>query len=461
MGRARGTEVLGDVLVLGTVLLVHVGLFGRGVQSSGEWMGFVASVLIYGAAQLFWIHRALELGERFIPGKPRRAWLGLVAGLIYVFFFTYSFPSLESTNSHIFRAADWRLSSVIIEATFWWWLVGSLAGFVLVIFFGVADRAVRSAAWVYSKARKAVAAHTSALGLESRALHPPSVSRRRFLEQTAVAVSAAPFVAAGYGLLYGRLDVEVPHQRIRLARLPKAFEGFHIVQLSDIHISPFMNARQIRRCVMIANGTKADLIVMTGDYITWDPEAQGEVVLALAGLRAPFGVFGCLGNHEQESGTEESITRLFAAKGIRMLRQESAPIRLRGETLNLIGMDCPRGQTRDLYLRDLYRRLQVVRRLVMPDTINILLSHYPGVFSYVSGLGIDLTLAGHTHGGQLSLAFVHRGLDLSALLSRYTSGLYEKPGSQLYVNRGIGTTGFPIRVGARPEITVFELVRAA
>ncbi len=136
-------------------------------------MGFVASVLIYGAAQLFWIHRALELGERFIPGKPRRAWLGLVAGLIYVFFFAYSFPSLESTNSHIFRAADWRLSSVIIEATFWWWLVGSLTGFVLVIFFGVADRAVRGAAWAYGTLRSVVAGHTAARQPDASALDPP------------------------------------------------------------------------------------------------------------------------------------------------------------------------------------------------------------------------------------------------------------------------------------------------
>ena len=81
------------------------------------------------------------------------------------------------------------------------------------------------------------------------------------------------------------------------------------------------------------------------------------------------------------------------------------------------------------------------------------------MFDRVAGLGIDLILAGHTHGGQLSLDFVHRGLNLSHLIYDYTSGWYEKNGAQLYVNRGIGTTGFPIRLGARPEITVFELTR--
>ena len=174
--------------------------------------------------------------------------------------------------------------------------------------------------------------------------------------------------------------------------------------------------------------------------------------------RAPHGVFGCLGNHEEEGKVEDSITPLFAAQGSRILRQESAAIRLSGGTLNLIGMDEPRDEN---WKSDVYRRLQQVKGLVMPGTVNILLLHYPAVFDYVTELGvpIDLTLAGHTHGGQLSLDFVHRGLNLGRLVTHYVSGWYEKGGHQLYVNRGIGTTGFPIRLGARPEISVFELSR--
>jgi predicted MPP superfamily phosphohydrolase len=104
-------------------------------------------------------------------------------------------------------------------------------------------------------------------------------------------------------------------------------------QLSDFHISPFLTADKIRRCVTIANGLKADLVALTGDYVADDPAAQGEVVQALAGLRAPFGVFGCLGNHEIYTETEDSITRLFAAAGIRILRQERTPIQSHGEVL--------------------------------------------------------------------------------------------------------------------------------
>jgi predicted MPP superfamily phosphohydrolase len=291
-------------------------------------------------------------------------------------------------------------------------------------------------------------------------LDPPSPARRRFIEQTAIAVSAMPFVAAAYGLLYGRVDVEVTRPRIALSRLPKGFQDFRIVQLSDFHISPFMTADEIRRCVTIANGLKADLVALTGDYVADDPAAQGEVVEALAGLRAPFGVFGCLGNHEIYTETEESITRLFAALGVRILRQERAFIQSHGVVLNLIGVDYQQkriSRDHDGHLVDRY--LEGSEKLVMPDIVNILLSHNPNSFDRAVELGIDLTLAGHSHGGQLALSFINRGLTLVRPETRYVSGWYEKPGGQLYVNRGIGTTGPPIRLGARPEITVLELVR--
>jgi predicted MPP superfamily phosphohydrolase len=433
------------ILALATFLIAHADFFD---------LSMFALLLIFIASQFFWIARILDLGERFIPGKPRRAWLAIMAGLVYSFVFLYSYP--EWGLGHIIRAADYRPQSMLIYAAFWWWFVGSLLAFLQVIAFGAADRA---AGWFYRKARTAIHRHSAAADADAAL---PSPGRRRFLERTAVLVSATPFLAAGYGLLYERQNVEIVRQRVRLARLPNAFEGFHIAQLSDIHIGPFTTPDYIRRCVAITNGLEPDLIALTGDYISWDPEAQGEVVRVLAGLRAPHGVFGCMGNHEADVGIEESITRLFAAQGIHMLRQERAPIRSRGETLNLIGIDHG-SDLAPMHTREVesYRRLQQLKTLVMPNTVNILLTHYPHFFGH-SELGIDLTLAGDIHGGgQLSLDFVHRGLNLGSLMGvPYVRGLYEKAGAQLYMNRGIGTTGFPIRLGARPEITVLELSRS-
>jgi predicted MPP superfamily phosphohydrolase len=131
-------------------------------------------------------------------------------------------------------------------------------------------------------------------------------------------------------LVYGRLNLQITQQRIRLARLPKAFAGFRIAQLSDIHIGPFMPEDEIRKYVRITNDLKPDLIALTGDFVTWDPSTQRAVVNALTGLHAPFGIFGCLGNHEAWSHTEDSITRMFQQVGIRILRRERVPITRRG-----------------------------------------------------------------------------------------------------------------------------------
>jgi predicted MPP superfamily phosphohydrolase len=434
----------GRVVILLLILVLAIRFIAQGIFFGLFLLGML---LIFIASQIFWIARVLDWGERFLPGRPRRSWLAIVVVGVYLFVVIYSYP--QWALGHGIRASDYRLRSILIHAAFWWWFVGSMLAFSLILAFAALDRAARAAAWMGRKARRAIrrpiAATDSAVVAD-----PPSSGRRRFLQQTAVLVSATPFVAAGYGLLYERVNVEIVRQRIRLARLPKAFEGFRIAQLSDLHISPFSTAAYIRHCVAMTNGLNPDLIALTGDYVAWDPQDQGEAVRALAGLRAPHGVFGCLGNHEEATGIEDSITQVFAAQGIRILRQERAPIRLDGEMLNLIGLDEPHG--------DLYRRLHQLQGLVMPDTVNILLIHYPYFFGR-PGLGIDLTLAGDLHGGgQLSLDSLHRGLNLSRLLGlRYVRGRHEIAGAQLYLNRGIGTTGFPIRLGARPEITLLEL----
>jgi uncharacterized protein len=412
----------------------------------------LAVLLIFIASQIFWISRVVDLGEWLLHRRvcQRRVAIGVV--LAYLFVIAYSFPTTIA-QGHTFRIGFYRLPNIVAEGVFWWWFVGSMLGFLLVMVIGLVDRVVRAAAWTYRKIHQGAQQRASG----DSETPPSSPSRRQFLQQIAVLVSATPFVAAGYGLLYERQDVEVVRHPVRLAGLPKTFDGFRIAQLSDIHVGPFSTANYVRRCVAITNGLKPDLIVLTGDYIAWDPGAEREVVRLLAGLRAPHGVFGCLGNHEGESNTEDYIASLFAEQGIHILRQQRAPIQLASEMVNLIGIDDPRGETEAEWMRDIYRRLD--KGLVMPGTVNILLAHEPSVFAFdrAAELGIDLMLAGHTHGGQLALETVHSGFNLSHMLYRYTSGWYKNRGLKLYVNRGIGTTGFPVRLGARPEITMLEL----
>ncbi len=398
--------------------VVHPDEDGRFV----DLLAFAILVMLI-ASQFFWIRRVRELGKKLISGERWRKGLGAVGLMVY-------------------KGSRLTLRATLLDAPFWLWFVGSMLGFLIAILLWIADRLARGLSWA---SKKLIIPH----GPE-----PPSPGRRRFLEQTAKVVSAAPFVAGAYGLFYGRLNLETTHQRIQLRRLPKAFGGFRIVQLSDLHISPFMTAEEIRRYVAIANQLKGELVVLTGDFLTWDPTAEGAVVQALSALKAPLGVFGCLGNHEIYTETQNSITGLFATEGIHILRQARVPLQMGDEALNLIGVDF-QGRHGAPLPSDAY--LRGVERLMMPDTINILLTHNPNSFDRAAQLGIDLSLAGHTHGGQLSLEFAHRGLALGHWDYPYFSGWYERAGSQLYVNRGIGTISFPIRLGARPEITVLEL----
>ncbi len=418
-------------------------------------LGFLLGVLAFGAllvaSQLYWVHRFQDWGRRLIPRVPARRWVGRVTVGLY-FLICVAFAYTLVAMRRLPEPTHLSLRAALTEAPLPTWIVSSFAGFTLAVLFALADRLGRGVYALYGR-----------LAGPSNPGHPPLLSpgRRQFLEQTALAVTAAPFVAGAYGLFYGRLNLEVTHQRIKLPRLPSAFEGFRLVQLSDIHIGPFMTSGEVRKYVAIANAQKADFVALTGDFITWDPSTQQAAVRALAGLKAPFGVVGCLGNHELWTGTEDSITRLFSEVGVLILRHTRAPIRLHGETLNVLGVDF---QTRTHMARNgegvVRRYLEGIEPLVMPDTANILLSHNPNTFDRAAELGIDLSLAGHTHGGQLTLEFISPALSPSRLITPYVRGHFQKPGGQLYVNRGIGTIFVPVRFDAPPEITVYELVRA-
>jgi uncharacterized protein len=392
---------------------------------------FAIAMAVFAASQVYWIFRARALVYRRV--KTRRARILMSAAILSVYL------ALFLLNFGVFgrRASPTRMTwyDALITAPFEWWVVSSLLASLLALLVWPVRRLART----------------------THALNSPG--RRQFLELSASAVVAAPFVAGAYGLLYGRLNLQITQQRVRLARLPKAFTGFRIAQLSDIHIGPFMPEDEIRKYVRIANELKPDLIALTGDFVTWDPSTQHAVVTALTGLHAPFGIFGCLGNHEAWSHTEDSITRMFQQVGIRILRRENMPVTAQGESFNLIGVDFETSRHMAPGHENFVRTyLDGVETLIAADTVNILMSHNPDTFDRAAELGIDLSLAGHTHGGQVALEFVSPEIAPSRLVTPYVAGWFQKPGGQLYVNRGIGTIGVPIRLGAPPEITVYEMV---
>ena len=314
---------------------------------------------------------------------------------------------------------------------------------------------------------------------DALALQDPS---RRYLFLTATrVVGATPFLCAFYGYAAERLNYQVRQAQIPVPNLPAALEGLCIVQLSDIHRSSYMPRRGVRRAVDMANQLDADLAVVTGDFITFSAELLQDCIGELARLRAPLGIWGCNGNHEIYAQAETAAERLFARPGMRLLRQECAQLTWRGARLNLIGVDYQRQRT--LEGRKI-PMLAGVDQLVRRDMPNILLSHNPNSFPRAAELGIELSLAGHTHGGQVQVEILDHRLSPARFITNYVAGLYQRPMfapeeapdpdagdwsaaslsrppmSSIYVNRGLGTVGAPIRLGVPPEITLMVLKRA-
>jgi predicted MPP superfamily phosphohydrolase len=409
--------------------------------------GLAPVLFLFLGGQIYFGFQAVRWAVRRLKSRGARITVITAMVSLYLLYFGLNvvWTTERPTPTHM------TLRDALVSAPFLWWIFSSTVAFLVVVLIWIARGVVR---WVSGMVRSLrPAAPPPASGAGS--------SRRQFLEHTATAAVAAPFVAGAYGLLYGRLNLETTNLPVQLARLPGAFHGFRIAQLSDFHIGPFMSEDELRKYVRIANSLKPDMIVLTGDYLTFDPSPKQAVVSALSGLRAPYGVFGCLGNHDAWARSEEALTELFKQAGIKILRQEYVPVRSSGERFNLIGIDFANSRHMSAGQgRMSSARLEGMEALMEKDAVNILLSHNPETFDRAAELGIDLSLAGHTHGGQLALEFISPEIAPSRIVTPYVAGWFQRPGGQLYVNRGIGTIAAPMRVGAPPELTVFELVRA-
>jgi len=305
-------------------------------------------------------------------------------------------------------------------------------------------------------------------------------SRRYFFRTVTMAAGAAPFLGVMYGYAAERLNYQVRRVEIPIAKLPPALDGMKIVQLSDIHLSGYMPRSQVRRAVDMANELGADLAVVTGDFITAAGDPLADCIDEIRNLHAPLGVWGCNGNHEVYARAEKAAQQLFAQAGMKLLRQENAQLAFQGAAFNLIGVDYQRERTPGGVRQ---RMLSGAETLVRRDMPNILLSHNPNSFNRAAEMGIELSLAGHTHGGQVQVEILDHRLSPARFITDYGAGLYSRPMfaaapnardarhqamaidpraamAQIYVNRGLGTVGAPVRLGVPPEITLIVLRRA-
>jgi predicted MPP superfamily phosphohydrolase len=298
-------------------------------------------------------------------------------------------------------------------------------------------------------------------------------SRRNFFRYAAYLAGSAPFIAASYGFAAGRLRYTVERVDVPIANLPKELDGLRIAQLSDIHIGNYMPPAEIARAVAMANALHPDLAVVTGDFVSSAGDPLETCITELSGLRALLGVWGCNGNHEIYAGVEDEAERLFHAHGMRLLRARNVVVEHNGASFNLMGVDYQRDHM--VSGERIGPMLQEIEHLIRRDMPNVLLSHNPNSFHRAAEMGIELSLAGHTHGGQVKFEIVDHSVSPARLITPFVAGLYHLPMANggansappsatqkaaLYVNRGLGTLGFPVRLGAPPEITLLTLRRA-
>lgn len=285
-------------------------------------------------------------------------------------------------------------------------------------------------------------------------------SRRKFLKAGAV-VGASALVLGTDSVVFEANDPRLVRLEIPLTRLPASLDGFTIAQLSDLHYDEHFSAVPIRKAVSIVNGLQPDLIALTGDFATVPAfsdylhnakkgaAAAEPCALAIASLRARYGVFAILGNHDHDSDPDRVIAALMS-QGIQLLRNASHPIEAAGARLWLAGVDdvLTGRPDLDVSLKGIPRSEPVV-----------LLAHEPDYADQAAAYPVDLQLSGHSHGGQVRLPLIGAPF-LPDLAKKYPWGLRRVGPLTLYTNVGLGTIRIAARLNCPPEVTLITL-RAA
>jgi len=275
------------------------------------------------------------------------------------------------------------------------------------------------------------------------------LTRRKFLKNaTLTAASSLGF--AGYGFA-NALDLpDVRRVDLELQALPAAWDGLRILQISDVHAGPYMGAERMARLREMAMSLDPDMVVFTGDQMDRRSTDAELFVRGFSGIGAPLGAWGILGNHDHFIDPERAEWALEAA-GIQPLVNRGVVLDREGSTLALVGIEdlqARKGRNPDFSVLNAFQ-----------TSFRICLCHQPQGWHRALAAGAHLTLAGHTHGGQIALT--GRNLNVARFSTRYIAGPYRREESYLYVSRGVGVGALPVRVGAPPEIDLLTLRRAA
>ena len=296
---------------------------------------------------------------------------------------------------------------------------------------------------------------------------PRIPSRRKFVSTLGWGLAAIPFASILYSIFKGKYNYKVWKYTLYFDNLPKAFDGYRITQISDIHCGSFDNYEKIRYGVELINSQKSDVILFTGDLVNNLANEVHNWKSLFATLQAPDGVFSIMGNHdygdysswETPEAKQQNLEHLFQLQkqmGWQLLLNEHCYLERNGEKIALIGVE-NWGHGRFSKYGDLNKAMEGVNT----EDFKILMSHDPTHWQEIvlpENKDIQLTLSGHTHGMQCGIEIPGwLKWSPSQYIYKYWGGMYEEGGKYLNVNRGFGYHAFPGRLGVWPEITVIEL----
>ncbi|HVH68010.1 MAG TPA: metallophosphoesterase [Gemmatimonadales bacterium] len=397
------------------------------------------------------------------PNAPRRA--KLVRRTLAALFLAFNLPWLVVAWRVLFGGSVWGVGRIPFTGP---WIAWQLLGWIFCALVAVYLLA-KGVWWFAQRVRGAWYVVTAAAGRAPDAHleqprtthHAPVLSRRRFLARATYAYAGVGGALAGSGIWSAYRLPEITRRSLVFPDLPPGLDGLTLLHLSDLHAGVHLGEDRMQEIVARVNALRPDLIVQTGDMIDISRSYIPPYVRAFRDLSAPLGVVTVLGNHDRYTG-EQEVIRGCRDAGQVFLQNGCHVVERRGATLALLGVDDPHNWTYDdPQMRDVDAALRAAPpappALPRGDAFHILLAHRPGAWDSAALRGIPLTLAGHIHGGQFYVPLL--GWSAGRLITKYVMGHFQRGNSQLYVSRGIGVVGVPIRVFAPPEIELFELRR--
>jgi predicted MPP superfamily phosphohydrolase len=296
------------------------------------------------------------------------------------------------------------------------------------------------------------------------------MNRIQFFNQVGLAATAAMVGSMLYGVTKGKFQYRVLSEKLRYPHLPESFHGMRIVQISDMHLGSFnQQFDEVQQGFDLINELEPDYIVFTGDLVNNFSDEAEPWIERLRGLKAKYGKFSILGNHdygdyalaeypELKQKHFERLLQIHGEAGFRLLRNEHVYLERNGERIALLGTE-----NWGLGFHQ-YGDLNKTTEGIDPSAFKIMLSHDPTFWEHhvLGKTDISLTLSGHTHGAQFGVELPSLGIKFSPVSLRYKrwGGLYTENTQNIYINRGFGYLAFPGRVGMPPEITLLEFERA-